>query len=201
MKRSFMRFVLCPPTTVQQLHNTAKYYNLRTHLRLLPEGTLPKEAFFKHCESVGLNTQESQECLQRFHKAGVVLVGGDDNNTVFLRPAQVVAACHTAMGLCATQSDAAVQLRTEYTALQTELETLQKQKTVLDAKMGKRRKFWWGVIAAYSGLQMYVMSRFTFIDFDWDIMEPVSFFFNNRNCAGILHLVFVEKRGAHVSAI
>jgi hypothetical protein len=181
----------CASTDIVQLNKAAKYNYLRTNLRTRNLSHIPKATFLKECVHVGLNPEEADECLTRFANAGIVVSGPDG---IFLKPAAVLADCQEAMGLCKESYDVAAPLRAELAALREELAELDKKKMILDAKAGSRRKLWWGMAAFYSGFQMYVMSRFTFVDFDWDIMEPVSFFLTTGTALVFFVWYLIQKK-------
>eukprot|EP00760_Papus_ankaliazontas_P014256 PhM_4_TR16008/c0_g1_i1/m.54630/K20858/MCU; calcium uniporter protein, mitochondrial len=181
------------PTTADQMRKVAMYNYVRGNLRGLQLESIPETEFAKHCASAGLTPSEATECLERFAEAGLVVC---NDGTVFLRPTKMIGHVHAAMELNPTRFDVAAALRSELEALQTELKDLEDQKAKLDAKAGAIRKRWWGLAALLSGFQMYVMSRFTFVDFDWDIMEPVSFFLTTGT-ALIFFVWFLLKRTEH----
>lgn len=64
--------------------------------------------------------------------------------------------------------------------------------TVLRA--AKRRRTLWGAAVAAGGTQLAVISRLTYFDLDWDIMEPVSYFIGTGT--SLAFFLYMLKFGA-----
>ena len=54
----------------------------------------------------------------------------------------------------------------------------------------RRRNTLWGSALAFSGLQLAMVSRLTFFDFDWDLMEPVSYFIGQATSLAFFTYMF-----------
>jgi calcium uniporter protein, mitochondrial len=61
-------------------------------------------------------------------------------------------------------------------------------------KAARWRKCIWGGAMLFSGAQLAVISRLTYVDLDWDIMEPVSYFLGTGTSLGFFLYVLKYKR-------
>lgn len=62
------------------------------------------------------------------------------------------------------------------------------------AKASRWRKCVWGGALLYSGAQLAVISRLTYVDLDWDIMEPVSYFLGTGTSLAFFLYVLKYRR-------
>jgi len=59
-----------------------------------------------------------------------------------------------------------------------------KKKLVLDVRSKRRAKWWMRTALGYLIIQFSILARMVWIDFNWDIMEPVTYF------VGVFTLLF-----------
>lgn len=146
----------------------------RCHCEKMSEG-----AFINMCISAGsagetMNEQEAKNFLQQLHEARIVIYS-PAHQLVFLQPQKIVDTVHSKLGLAPLTS-----FRKDEIAQAADLEhSIARKDSKATSAFEKvaiwRRKFWTSV-AIGSGTQMAVLAYLTFVKFDWDVMEPVSFF-------------------------
>jgi hypothetical protein len=90
--------------------------------------------------------------------------------------------------------DPCVTERAALKAAHQELTDLHPAYQALVAKAARRRKTMWGSAVMFGGLQLAAISRLTYFDLDWDIMEPVSYFLGTGT--SIAFFVFMLRYGA-----
>ena len=141
-----------------------------------PVSTLTTDQFQRLCtKAVGstpsaelMTEDEAKQYLTVLHDARVVVVEG---STVYMRPVEAVNAVHNALGITPLQTVKTVSLEKQR-ALEKSVRTIEEP---LRQTAVWRRRFWSGVAVA-SGTQMTVLAYLTFIQYDWDVMEPACYF-------------------------
>lgn len=121
--------------------------------------------------TVGYNEVEAKAFLDRAADVGLLIVL--PNDIIHLRPLEVISAAHKSMGLLDPIHE---KLASELATVNAQLQPLQVQKEELDKFAKKLDQRVWTLAAAGLGSLGWVMARLVFIDFDWDVMEPVSYF-------------------------
>eukprot|EP01064_Diplonema_japonicum_P033089 TRINITY_DN6441_c2_g2_i6.p2 TRINITY_DN6441_c2_g2~~TRINITY_DN6441_c2_g2_i6.p2 ORF type:complete len:232 (+),score=58.08 TRINITY_DN6441_c2_g2_i6:63-758(+) len=141
------------------------------------------EEFDRKCEELGVEKEAREGFLRALEQSGSVVYA---DGLVGLQAEQVF-----------DDLKARVGVRDDHFHDQ-EIDLLEKELAVLDAekeKIDKKIEVWrrkvWSRTAAYCGAQMWLFSRLTFVDFDWDIMEPISWFFVQGNA--VLFFAFLWK--------
>jgi hypothetical protein len=123
--------------------------------------------------------------LKALHDAKLVVYNAADD-IVHLRPSQLLAHAHmdTPLNPAATmaataESNAAIEEIFPITAA---------------TRAARWRRRFWSSIAVASGLQMATMSYLTFVQFDWDVMEPASYFLTSGTALGFFMYFVLLKR-------
>ena len=84
--------------------------------------------------------------------------------------------------------------RAELRAAKADLDAAEPAFREVVAKAGKRRKMLWGSAVFAGGAQLAIISRLTYFDLDWDIMEPISYFIGTGT--SLAFFAFMLRYGA-----
>lgn len=165
-------------------------------LQKLDVDVIPASELAILLESHGLTSTH----LDALENAGAIFRLG---SLVHLHPAALVAdADHIAQAAAGSSSspsaaaawDPCASLREELCNVETAMEQAEPAYREVVAKAARRRKTVWGAAVAAGGTQLAVISRLTYFDLDWDIMEPVSYFLGTGT--SLAFFAYMIKYGA-----
>eukprot|EP01063_Lacrimia_lanifica_P024126 TRINITY_DN32089_c0_g1_i1.p2 TRINITY_DN32089_c0_g1~~TRINITY_DN32089_c0_g1_i1.p2 ORF type:complete len:224 (+),score=99.45 TRINITY_DN32089_c0_g1_i1:83-754(+) len=120
-----------------------------------------------HAKCVDAGVADSTAFLRGLEGTGSVVYKGGVLN---LHPEQVFNEITASAGVAAEECEHYMARQ----ALEEKLRPMEEKKAAIDQKAELWRRKIWARTLAYCGFQMALFSRFTFVDFEWDIMEPVS---------------------------
>ena len=120
-----------------------------------------------------MSQSELDSFLRVLHDARVVLML--DENTVHLRPQDAINDVHAAIGAPSLQ-DMPPQVVDEHAKLRAIVDTHERKSEGAIVRTARFRKRFWSSVALGSGVQMLGLSYLTFVQYDWDVMEPACFF-------------------------
>ncbi|XP_051123623.1 calcium uniporter protein 4, mitochondrial [Andrographis paniculata] len=149
---------------VKKVLRLVKMEEIRERLRNIPANAIPYDEFVAVCADACGNTETALQFAKAFDESGNVVVLG---NVVFLRPHQVAKSMEKLItDSIATPEDPRKQ----------ELETLQREKALIDeeARSKVQLELYFGL--GFLGLQTLGFMRLTFWELSWDVMEPICFF-------------------------
>ncbi|RNF06770.1 putative calcium uniporter protein, mitochondrial [Trypanosoma rangeli] len=138
---------------------------------------ISRAVFDQYCAEIHI--ENSEEALRLLAEAGTV-VPISDGEGVHLRPLQLVHMHEDLVGAGVATGPSSLFFIEEATrrleAAQAEEAAMRQelQPAVMRAARWRRRV--WGAALCFAGAQLAIISRLTFFDLDWDIMEPVSYF-------------------------
>ena len=158
----------CCTLRPDELQSLATYQLFHQRLANSKQAVLTRPSFEALCVSCGI--QPSDTFIREMHDAGTIVDLGD---SFFIKPTVLLT---QAGHLVKEPFEPLVQTHIK-------LQTLVNEKSQLDAEVQKAcdraastRRFMWGGAMAYAGTQLAVISRLTYFDLDWDVMEPVTYF-------------------------
>eukprot|EP01061_Rhynchopus_euleeides_P013809 TRINITY_DN23989_c0_g1_i2.p1 TRINITY_DN23989_c0_g1~~TRINITY_DN23989_c0_g1_i2.p1 ORF type:complete len:230 (+),score=72.57 TRINITY_DN23989_c0_g1_i2:129-818(+) len=150
---------------------------------------VPYTSFHHKCVELGVPEEECEPLLRRLERSGTVVYA---HGVVHINPNDVFADMHRRIGL-----EEELELDRRIEELELRMTTLDGEKEVVDRKIEEWRRKVWSRVAAYCGAQMWLFARFTFVDFEWDIMEPISWFVAQGNA--VLFFAFLWRYGTEHS--
>ncbi|KAJ9467832.1 Calcium uniporter protein 5 [Diplonema papillatum] len=74
------------------------------------------------------------------------------------------------------------------------LTSLEKKKRFVDAQIEHWRQTVWARTAAFCAAQLWFFARLTFVDFDWDVMEPITWLTMQANCVAFFAFMSYYRR-------
>jgi hypothetical protein len=137
--------------------------------------------------------------LEKLEQAGTVFLMDD---LVHCHPPALLMEAHAIRAGTAAEAvtpdptawDPCASMRQELAKASTERDQLRPAFDEVVAKAAKRRKLLWGGAVCTGGAQLAVISRLTYFDLDWDIMEPVSYFLGTGT--SLCFFLFMLRYGA-----
>lgn len=151
---------------------------LRARLQADPRHHMPYSEFVSWAAEYGLSEADASNFSRALHYAGFILHFADNAELagyVFLKPSNVFQTVTDSLSLqYLRQSDLAV--RDELKELETKFSSLDKTKHSLDAQA--ERYATWILRLGFVGIcaQFFILSEMVWVYFNWDIMEPVTYF-------------------------
>lgn len=154
--------------TVELFQDTAAMQVLIHSLRHSPAAVVTVEAFEQAALAAGID--DIPRALQALDAAGVVV---DLHDCVHVKPGRLVR--HVGHVVARPWDPAAVRRVALQTALNDKAPLDERVRAAAERAAHERKRVWCGALA-FAGAQLAVISRLTYFDLDWDIMEPVSYF-------------------------
>jgi len=139
---------------------------------------IPLQKYLKWCDDIGITETQAHDLLRAMHFSGDVLHFRDSpelRGFIFLKPEKVSETLVKELGIVFSTRDVP-QLVQQLQAILPEYTPLNNKKLELDARAEKAAKFWMHVGLGYLVLQFGILARMVWWDFNWDIMEPISYF-------------------------
>jgi len=135
--------------------------------------------YIRFAEDKGVSKESALAYLRTLHTLGAVLFFEENlelRNKILLNPKAVAAAVEKALAVPQLKASTKATLETKLVALKARLGELQGEYEAIDAKSSRSAN-----LISYSVLggllfQWLLFARFTWWDFSWDVMEPVTYF-------------------------
>jgi hypothetical protein len=158
-------------TSLSDVIKKGHIFNVRKELERDARNQITKSEFFGICLKSHINKSDAAELLQKFQDIGLVFIFNED--IIQIKPEVVLQSLHKVIDVTYDphQTD-----RTELARLRSLQQPLQQRKDFVDSTIQRSVNRFFAGSGAMLAIQMAVLGRFTFIDFDWDIMEPVTYF-------------------------
>eukprot|EP00756_Hemistasia_phaeocysticola_P057077 Hpha_TRINITY_DN3370_c0_g1::TRINITY_DN3370_c0_g1_i1::g.172462::m.172462/K20858/MCU; calcium uniporter protein, mitochondrial len=125
-------------------------------------------------EACGMSPQEVARALTALETAGAVLLY---DGQVVIRPEDVFSELHRRVDGAHAYTPAP-QVRERLNAVRAQLRPLIAAKERCDGRIQARQLLFWGTMICYLGWQLWIFVLATFVWLDWDIMEPITFFWS-----------------------
>ncbi|QCD98893.1 calcium uniporter protein 4, mitochondrial-like [Vigna unguiculata] len=163
----------------RKILRAAQMEKVKAKLRNVAESSVQYSEFLRICVEACENHDQGVEFAKILDESGNVIVLG---NAVFLRPEQVAKSIESLI----KQS---IAIPTD--PRRKELEEMEKQKAVIDAKakVQVRTELYCGL--GFLTVQTLGFMRLTFWELDWDVMEPICFFTTSFGF-GLAYLFFMK---------
>jgi len=130
------------------------------------------------CDGYGFTTEESMDYLHALHISGTVLYFPDNEHLkdyIFLKPAHITSSLGITLQLKLTKREVPI-LNAELEKLLPEYLPINKRKKELDIIAKKKARWFLGLGLGYLTIQSSILAHMVWIDFNWGIMEPVTYF-------------------------
>eukprot|EP01062_Namystynia_karyoxenos_P041366 TRINITY_DN30152_c0_g1_i1.p1 TRINITY_DN30152_c0_g1~~TRINITY_DN30152_c0_g1_i1.p1 ORF type:complete len:302 (+),score=98.57 TRINITY_DN30152_c0_g1_i1:70-906(+) len=142
---------------------------LRSEVAVLPEREAARLA-----ARIGLTAPEGSACLDALARGGALV---RHDGLLHLRPGVIFhEAHHNLLGADQGFWHPAPDLWGKLQAVRAQLRPLEEAKAAADRDLARQQKVFWAIMLCYLGWQLWVFVTATFVWLDWDIMEPLTFF-------------------------
>lgn len=163
---------------IDSLVQRAYASKIRNQLESDPRVRMPLQEFYTWCTEYNLNEKQSQTLLRSLKHCGVVVhfsENEDLNKYIFLKPEVIFNALSESLNMNLLRKTD-MEKMAELLELEEKLKTLdaEKQTYEIEAEKYARIMLWGGLVYLVS--QFLILARMVWIDFNWDIMEPITFF-------------------------
>jgi len=131
----------------------------------------------KQCKEHGLTEKETKLFIRALHHLGLVFYFHEDNemkNTIFLKPDILLNSLGNSLSINALK-DSEIKLHDRLNEISEEYQLLNKTKEKFDIKADRRANFLLWLSFLYLGLQFGLLARMVWWEFNWDIMEPITY--------------------------
>jgi len=139
---------------------------------------IPLQMYLKWCDEIGLTESHANDLLKALHFSCDILHFRDLpelKNFIFLKPQAVTDTLIKELQITfATRN--VPQLVEQLERILPEFIPLNEKKLSLDERAQRSAKLWMIGGLGYLLLQFGILARMVWIDFNWDIMEPISYF-------------------------
>jgi len=156
----------------------AYHQKIRTLLMEQKRHYMPYSEYLIWCESYGLTHEQAATLSKALHKAGIILhfhENDDLKGVIFLKPEVITDALAVALDLKYHTRDAPA-LRQQLETLLPQYLPLNELKKQYDVRAERNAKWWMKGALVYLTIQFGILARMVWIDFNWDIMEPITYF-------------------------
>eukprot|EP01125_Pyxidicula_operculata_P019648 TRINITY_DN712_c0_g6_i1.p1 TRINITY_DN712_c0_g6~~TRINITY_DN712_c0_g6_i1.p1 ORF type:complete len:389 (+),score=69.53 TRINITY_DN712_c0_g6_i1:370-1536(+) len=155
------------------------YEKIRERLKAETRYLLPTQEYLGWCQSFGISENRANVLLNALHHSGIVYHFSKDvelSKVVFLKPSVITQTLEKNLGIRYSTKGVPIFLKEIEESILPHYIPLNNKKIELD--MMARRSAKRSMIAgfAYLLVQFGILARMVWIDFNWDIMEPVTYF-------------------------
>eukprot|EP01013_Petalomonas_cantuscygni_P014178 TRINITY_DN2904_c0_g2_i1.p1 TRINITY_DN2904_c0_g2~~TRINITY_DN2904_c0_g2_i1.p1 ORF type:complete len:416 (+),score=53.02 TRINITY_DN2904_c0_g2_i1:179-1426(+) len=161
-----------PDLLISALEKTEQHAMLCHIVRNIDVDNMSVSEFCALAQSaVGFDRPAARAWLDVAADAGLVVILPQD--VVHFRPIEVLSHVNRAV---AVPDAVRLDISRELEDVQRQLAPLETEKARLDARVRTMNQRMWGCVAFAVGNTAWLLARLVFIDFDWDVMEPISYF-------------------------
>jgi hypothetical protein len=156
-----------------------KKIHVRYALHACQKRVLSRSEYHTLCSSPSVPAEyrmtqsELDSFLIALHEARLVVML--DNDTLHIRPLELVNDVHAAVG-APPVTPGLPQISDEQAKLRAAIDSHERKSEAALVQTARFRKRFWSAVAVGSGTQMLGLSYLTFVHYDWDVMEPACFF-------------------------
>jgi hypothetical protein len=163
---------------LRSLMHKAYYHRILLRLESDQRHHMPYSEYLEWCREYGLSDEESLNLAHHLHEVGLILhfAGNPElKDYIFLNPQLVANSITKALQLRYIKKGDELKLA-ELEAIKQELAPLHDLKLTYDEQAdnyGRRVLLWSGI---YLAAQFSLLARLVWVEFNWDIMEPITYF-------------------------
>jgi prefoldin subunit 5 len=135
--------------------------------------------YFQFAEDKGISKDQALVYLRTLHKLGAVLFFEGNvelESKILLNPKMVASAIETALRVPELKTQTKASLEAQLESLKQNLTEMQAAYESIDAKASRGANFIMYSVLGGLLFQWLLFARFTWWDFSWDVMEPVTYF-------------------------
>lgn len=158
---------------------SARVLKLKHHLEQLGRAVITKQEYLDIAhEQVQMSDTEATELLRHFHESATFCHYANDpalNNEIILKPETILQQIYSAVQPSAIQDQITLLIH-RIEELHSRITPLLQTKVSLDGKANSalNNRVWFGL--AYLSAQTAFLAKLTWIDYGWDVVEPITYF-------------------------
>lgn len=154
-----------------------KFAAFQTSLNQMGEQRITGERFLQQAEKNGLTQAEGSTYLHELHESGKVFHFEEGGvNYVYLDSGDITRTLSELLDPSGqTVKKMVREKQLHLSTLSSEMEEMMALKSVIERRADQSvRRIMWSIVT-YLGIQVVVVTRLTFWDLSWDIMEPITY--------------------------
>lgn len=154
---------------LEKIGKNTNFHLLRKKLEKEERYQMPLLEFLALSQNFGVSESEAKTLIQNWNDSGVFML---DKDNVILKPELIYKKFYDSVQV----KDVYFKLTQEKEKLLEQIAPLEQQKSVLDleAKKSLTRVSWFTTL--YLTFQLGVLMHMTWIDYGWDVVEPLTYF-------------------------
>eukprot|EP01120_Amphizonella_sp_Union-15-10_P016150 TRINITY_DN842_c0_g1_i1.p1 TRINITY_DN842_c0_g1~~TRINITY_DN842_c0_g1_i1.p1 ORF type:complete len:408 (-),score=68.32 TRINITY_DN842_c0_g1_i1:16-1239(-) len=163
---------------IKSLIQKAYYHKILSKMEKDPRHHVPYSEYVQWCEHYGLSEQETNQLIRALHRTGMALhyeIHPELKDLVFLRPDSVFKNINEQLNLKYIKVGHP-ELEEELIKLRELIKPLDEIKNQLEHEANTFASRMLYVGFAYTAVQFTILARMVWWEFNWDIMEPVTYF-------------------------
>uniref|UniRef100_A0A6B2LFS2 Calcium uniporter protein n=1 Tax=Arcella intermedia TaxID=1963864 RepID=A0A6B2LFS2_9EUKA len=165
--------------------------------------TISLDEYIETTNQLGITETEARDLLQTFSIGGQVTYfhsSPELENTIFLRPIHLISQVEKVLKVNYLRRPLAEKIR-RLQNLKGELHLMEEKKEILEAQAQKTVKVAAWSLFGFLSLQSLLFARLVWWDFDWGIMEPVTWFTSvcEMTIGGYIYYLFVRQEYGNTS--
>jgi hypothetical protein len=165
-------------SSINDLDHQNKVQSLRRYLADITRLTIPKKEYFELAKSAGLDEKQATDLLPHLHQSGVALYYPENpvlNDVVVVQPQQVTQSMNNLLDVNVLGRELAKH-RAELSEIEQQVAPMREKKRELDRRAKNRINTYLFMGFGYLATQTTVLAKMTWIDFGWDVVEPITYF-------------------------
>jgi hypothetical protein len=163
---------------VEELTNKVYFQKIKERILSQKRHFILYSEFVSWCDEYGISEQRAREFCSALHTVGDILYFPHNDflkDYILLSSKEVMNTVVNALDIKLVKRDTQ-KLKTQLNAILEDYTKLNDQKLALDHQAASGAKWTMRTLFAYICVQFGVMAHMVWVDFNWDIMEPISYF-------------------------
>jgi hypothetical protein len=166
--------------TVNDLDQQQRVQSLRRHLNEISRLTIPKSEYIKLANDVaGMDEKQALELLPHLHQSGVALHYSNNpvlGDVIVVQPQQVTQSMARLLDTNVLHRELEKH-KEELAKIEAQVAPMREKKRELDTRAKNRITTYLFMGLGYLVAQTTILAKMTWIDFGWDVVEPITYFF------------------------